>query len=96
MTKIDVTKTYCNPIPLPDYPLGRNCFNTGWKHRADFRETADPTVIYEDGKWYLCTANPSFDYIGALLPPYSALTPTDEHGLYLYAMNSGVVTDIYE
>ncbi len=53
MTNIDVTKTYCNPIPLPDYPLGRNCFNFGWKHRADFRETADPTVIYENGKWYL-------------------------------------------
>ena len=32
---IDVTKTYCNPIPLPDYPLGRNCFNFTWQHRAE-------------------------------------------------------------
>ena len=67
MTKIDVTKTYCNPIPLPDYPLGRNCFNTGWKHRADFRETADPTVIYEDVKWYLY---PSCGMVSLMAQPF--------------------------
>ena len=50
---IDITKTYCNPTPLPDYPLGRNCFREGWAHRADYRETADPSVIFEDGVWYL-------------------------------------------
>ncbi len=50
---IDITKTYCNPTPLPDYPLGRNCFREGWQHRADYRETADPSVIFEDGVWYL-------------------------------------------
>lgn len=49
----DLEKTYCNPTPLPDYPLGRNCFREGWRHRADFRETADPTVLFEDGVWYL-------------------------------------------
>lgn len=50
---IDISKTYCNPTPLPDYPLGRNCFNENYPHRADYRETADPTVIFEGGKWYL-------------------------------------------
>lgn len=45
--------TYCNPIPLPDYPIGRCCFDPTHHHRADYRETADPSVLYEDGKWYL-------------------------------------------
>lgn len=49
---MDAAKTYCNPIPLPDYPIGRNCYIEG-KTRMDYRETADPTVLYEDGKWYL-------------------------------------------
>ena len=49
---MDAEKTYCNPIPLPDYPIGRNCYIEG-KTRMDYRETADPTVLYEDGKWYL-------------------------------------------
>lgn len=52
---------YCNPIPLPDYPRGIQCHgerkvsNHLWKHPVarDFRETADPSVIYEDGRWYL-------------------------------------------
>ena len=44
-------KTYINPIPLPDYPIGRE----GIMNNSDYswRETADPTVLYEDGKWYL-------------------------------------------
>lgn len=50
---MDATKTYCNPIPLPDYPIGRNCYIKEKHTRMDYRETADPTVIYEDGKWYL-------------------------------------------
>ena len=45
-------KTYCNPTPLPDYPLGKVC-RDGAERRMDFRETADPTVLYEDGVWYL-------------------------------------------
>jgi len=50
---IDVTKTYCNPIPLPEYPIGRDCLRPDLHHRCDYRETADPTVLWEDGKWYL-------------------------------------------
>ena len=54
-------RLYCNPIPLPDYPRGRACRGKRnpsghlWMHPVarDFRETADPSVIYEDGKWYL-------------------------------------------
>ena len=52
--------TYCNPIPLPDYPRGRSCVNKkpgawGFRHpqARDFRETADPSVIFHDNKWYL-------------------------------------------
>lgn len=45
--------TYCNPTPLPDYPIGRNCYKADNHYKCDYRETADPTVIYEDGKWYL-------------------------------------------
>ena len=41
--------TYCNPIPLPDYPIGR----MGLDLEYNWRETADPTVLFEDGIWYL-------------------------------------------
>jgi len=41
--------TYCNPIPLPDYPIGRQ----GLEDEYNWRETADPSVIYENGIWYL-------------------------------------------
>ena len=50
---MDAAKTYCNPIPLPDYPMGRNCYIPEKHTRMDYRETADPTVIYENGIWYL-------------------------------------------
>ncbi len=50
-TMKDYSKTYCNPIPIPDYPIGRTCYYS--EVREDFRELADPSVIYEDGKWYL-------------------------------------------
>jgi len=50
--------TYCNPLPLPDYPRGRasrdrrsSACDAG--EQADFRETADPSVIWHDGRWYL-------------------------------------------
>lgn len=47
----DYTKTYCNPLPIPDYPIGRRCL--GDESIPDFRELADPTVLYYEGKWYL-------------------------------------------
>lgn len=43
------SNTYCNPIPLPDYPIGRQ----GLEDEYNWRETADPSVIYENGIWYL-------------------------------------------
>ena len=61
-------RTYCNPLPIEDYPLGLFCrgFANGtkavkepetWltpdKTICQFRELADPSVICEDGKWYL-------------------------------------------
>jgi hypothetical protein len=58
-------KTYCNPLPLPDYPRGVLC-RPERKERPDFaklpplarrdwREMADPTVIYDEAKsrWIL-------------------------------------------
>lgn len=44
-------KTYVNPMPLPDYPIGRFSIMNGYDY--NWRETADPTVLYENGKWYL-------------------------------------------
>lgn len=52
--------TYCNPLPLPNYPWGSWSredkeshwgFYNGVYH--DFRECADPSVLFHDGKWYL-------------------------------------------
>ncbi len=51
MKSFNLDKTYCNPTPLPDYPIGRTCYTN--LDGKTFRETADPSVIYEDGKWYL-------------------------------------------
>ncbi|WNR42953.1 family 43 glycosylhydrolase [Paenibacillus roseipurpureus] len=41
--------TYCNPIAIPNYPKG---YNQG-RYGSDFRELADPTVIFHDNQWYL-------------------------------------------
>lgn len=51
-------RTYCNPLPLPDYPRGRASHDrrpsgSDGGEQADFRETADPSVIWHDGRWYL-------------------------------------------
>ena len=51
MSKYD--KTYCNPTPLPDYPIGRLCYKDDFVRREDFRESADPSVIFDNGVWYL-------------------------------------------
>ena len=60
----DLPATFCNPLPIPNYPVGffaRNVTNgepdarEGWilGHREQFRELADPVVLWHDGKWYL-------------------------------------------
>jgi hypothetical protein len=56
-------KTYCNPLPLPNYQDGKMVpaetddfpQNWGWQHaeRRDFRMMADPTVIRWGDRWWL-------------------------------------------
>ncbi len=55
-----VQNIYCNPLPLPHFQRGRASFKKadstfGWMHdvRRDFREMADPTVVYFDSRWWL-------------------------------------------
>lgn len=48
-----IPRTYCNPLALPDYPLGIFSINKGNPSQQDFREMADPSVLYHEGKWYL-------------------------------------------
>ena len=57
--------TWCNPLPLPDYPVGRlvrdipNGSAPGrdglWRveKTEQFRELADPSALWFEGKWYL-------------------------------------------
>lgn len=57
--------TYCNPLPIPDYPLGRLArdVHPGEKsgrsglwildRKEQYRELADPTAVWHEGKWYL-------------------------------------------
>ena len=57
--------TYCNPLPLPNYPLGRSARtvsngdpsegNALWLlgRKEQFRELADPSALWHEGKWYL-------------------------------------------
>jgi hypothetical protein len=57
--------TFCNPLPIPDYPVGRfaravtNGEPSGgaglWllEHKEQFRELADPTALWHEGQWYL-------------------------------------------
>ena len=51
--------TFCSLLPLPDYPRGRHSFKKVpsylWyeEEMHDFREAADPSVLYHDGAWYL-------------------------------------------
>lgn len=53
------TPTYCNPLPIPDYPRGRWAHRKDMDHwwidpaKPDFREMADPSVLHHEGKWYL-------------------------------------------
>ncbi len=57
--------TYCNPLSIPNYPVGRivRTLKAGDKTDGSFlwfvdkveqyRELADPTVLWHDGKWFL-------------------------------------------
>lgn len=47
--------TFINPIPFPDYPHGLRLDKgaVGREHKIEYRELGDPSVLYEDNKWYL-------------------------------------------
>ena len=56
--------TFCNPLPIPNYPIGRDAREVKngepdpqahWKlgYKEQFRELADVTALWFDGKWYL-------------------------------------------
>jgi len=61
----DSPSTFCNPLPIPNYPIGRaartvtngdSSEGSGlWLlgHKEQFRELADPTVLRIDGQWIL-------------------------------------------
>ena len=54
---------WCNPLPLENYPVGflapgRYEYSSGCSRgfmgpQRDFREMADPEVLYDEGKWYM-------------------------------------------
>ncbi|ACB73649.1 family 43 glycosylhydrolase [Opitutus terrae] len=56
---------WCNPLPLPNYPVSRMArdvvagepaeFGGLWlsEHKQQYRELADPTALWFEGKWYL-------------------------------------------
>lgn len=55
-----LARTFANPLSLPDYPLGNwtqkpspNMDRWLKGFRQDFRELADPSVIYHEGKWIM-------------------------------------------
>ncbi|MBQ7822363.1 MAG: family 43 glycosylhydrolase [Clostridia bacterium] len=54
--EIHTTNTYCNPLNLPDCPKGEDAPHvmdyTG-EVVVDYRSVSDPSVLYENGKWYL-------------------------------------------
>ena len=64
-TATDAPHTYCNPLPIPEYPVGRLVKNARAGDKTDgsflwfidrveqYRELADPTAIWHDGKWIL-------------------------------------------
>lgn len=65
MKNIDLTKTYCNPLSLPDIPSGKDDWfkyeKKMFSHDTppaeytgpNYRSISDPTVFYYDNKWYL-------------------------------------------
>ena len=50
---------YCNPLPLPEYPQGMLCRRGQYRPDSyigtpgDYRELADPEMLYHDGVWYM-------------------------------------------
>ncbi len=58
-------RTYCNPLPIPDYPVGRAVRDARNGDKTDgsflwfvdrveqYRELADPTAIWHEGEWIL-------------------------------------------
>jgi hypothetical protein len=61
---VEPPRTFCNPLSIPDYPVGFLSRTVtrgepdpreGWilGHREQFRELADPVVLWHDGKWFL-------------------------------------------
>src|ERR1035438_9044939 len=57
--------TYCNPLAIPNYPIGKRVRDIVpgapvgstdlWlqDHMEQFRELADVTVLWHEGKWYM-------------------------------------------
>lgn len=54
--------TFCNPLPIPNYPVGKLArqaeqgkADDQWKlgYQEQFRELADPSALWHEGKWYL-------------------------------------------
>ncbi len=52
LSAICVPKTYCNPLALPSYQRGVACSKDSYSG-TDFREMADPAVLYFEHRWYL-------------------------------------------
>jgi hypothetical protein len=59
-----VVKTFCNPLSIPNYPIGKLARDIkngdapdSWQWRLgrkeQFRELADVTALWEDNKWYI-------------------------------------------
>ncbi|CDC71912.1 glycoside hydrolase family 43 [Candidatus Colimorpha enterica] len=54
--ELNETKTYCNPLNLPDCPKGEDpphVMDYTKETLCDYRSVSDPSVLYENGKWYL-------------------------------------------
>jgi len=60
----DQPRTFCNPLSIPNYPLGydarnaekgKSLANDTWRlgYQEQFRELGDPTALWHEGKWYL-------------------------------------------
>lgn len=69
--------TYCNPLPLPNYQLGRSCLRPNYSG-TPYREMADPTVIRFKDRWYLFPSAGMLWYSDDLLNwTYHAIEPFD-------------------